>query len=257
MRTALAPLLLVFILAACAGSPGGTSPSPDPGSVEGRTFLSTKVDGKALVPGSRVRLAFENGNLSGSAGCNSFGGSYRLDGGRLLTDQMFMTEMACAEPLMAQDAWVQTLLGGAAVTLDGDTLVLARDGVVLTLQDREVADPDRPLEGTRWIVDGLVAGDAVGSVPEGVTAAVRFVDGQLELEAGCNRGGGPVDIADGIITFGPIGLTKMACDGPASMVEQHVLQVLTGRVGYEIEAGVLRLGGGNGPGLTLRADDGN
>lgn len=254
MHRSIAPLLLAVVLAGCAGGAGGTALAPDPSSVEGRTFLSTKVEGQVLVPGSRIRLAFEKGSLSGSGGCNTFGGAYRIEGGRLVTGQMFMTEMACEQPLMAQDDWVQKLLDGAAVTLDGATLVLAGDGVVLTLQDREVADPDRPLEGTRWVVDGLVAGDAVGSVPVGVTAALRFADGQLELEAGCNRGGGAVEIADGIITFGPIGLTKMACDGPGSMVEQHVLSVLTGKVGFEIEAGVLRLGGGNGPGLVLRAE---
>ncbi len=254
MHRTLLTLVLGLVLAGCSAGAGTTSPAPDPASVEGRTFLSTKVEGQVLVPGSRIRLAFENGSLSGSGGCNTFGGAYRIEGGRLVTGQTFMTEMACEQPLMAQDDWVQNLLDGAAVTLDGATLVLAGDGVVLTLQDREVADPDRPLEGTRWIVDGLVAGDAVSSVPAGVTAALRFVDGQLELEAGCNRGGGAVEIADGIITFGPIGLTKMACDGPGSMVEQHVLGVLTGKVGFEIEAGVLRLGGGNGPGLVLRAE---
>jgi heat shock protein HslJ len=253
MHRTLAPILLVVLLAGCAGTPGATSPDPNPASVEGRTFLSTKVEGQVLVPGSRIRLGFENGSVSGSGGCNTFGGAYRIDDGRLATDQMFTTEMACDQPLMAQDTWVQELLNGAAVTLDGATLVLTRDGTTLTLQDREVADPDRPLEGTRWIVDGLVAGDAVSSVPEGVEATLRFVDGELELEAGCNRGGGPVEVADGIITFGAIGLTKMACDGPASMVEQHVLAVLSGRVGFEIEAGVLRLGGANGPGLLLRA----
>jgi heat shock protein HslJ len=247
----------MVVLAGCAGGAGGTSPAPDPGSLEGRTFLSTQVEGRVLVPGTQIRLAFEHGSVGGTAGCNSFGGEYRVDGGRLFVAAMYMTEMACDEPLMAQEQWLMQLLAdGVAITLDGDTLVLAGEGIVLTLQDREVADPDRPLEGTRWIVDGLVAGDAVSSVPAGVTAALRFTDGQLELEAGCNRGGGPVEIADGIITFGTIGLTKMACDGPAMLVEQHVVQVLTGRVGYEIEADVLRLGGADGPGLVLRADDG-
>ena len=62
--------------------------------------------------------------------------------------------------------------------------------------DREVADPDRPLEGTRWVVDGIVAGDAVLSIPAGVTAA----------------------------------LTRKACAPEAMAVEQAVTAVLSGQV---------------------------
>lgn len=253
-RTALLPIAAALLIAACSAG-GPTGDATPAATLEGRTFLSTNVEGRVLVPGTQVRLAFERGSVGGSAGCNSFGGAYRIDGGRLFVAEMFQTEMACDPPLMAQETWVMRLLAsGAAITLDGDTLVLAGDGVVLTLTDRVVADPDRPLEGTRWVVDGLVLGDTVSSFPAGVTAALRFVDGRLDLEAGCNQGGGDYQVADGVITFGPIALTKMACDGPRTQVEQHVVQVLQGRVGYEIEAGTLRLGGANGPGLTLRAD---
>lgn len=253
-RTALLPLAAALVIAACsAGGPSGNA-SPA-ATLEGRTFLSTRVEGRVLVPGTQIRLSFERGNVGGTAGCNSFGGRYRVDGGRLLVAEMHQTEMACDAPLMVQEEWVMRLLAnGAAITLDGDTLVLAGDGVVLTLTDRVVADPDRPLEGTRWVVDSLVLGDAVSSVPAGVTAALRFVDGRLELEAGCNQGGGEYRVEDGVITFGPIALTKMACDDARAGVERHVTQVLDGRVGYEIEAGTLRLGGANGPGLVLRAE---
>ena len=84
------------------------------------------------------------------------GGAYVINGERLAVEQMMTTEMACEPALMEQDQWLAALLDGAIVALAGDTLTLAKDGDRLSLLDREVADPDRPLIGTRWIVDGLV-----------------------------------------------------------------------------------------------------
>jgi heat shock protein HslJ len=173
-------LVSMLGLAACAGSTASPAPTPSPAprdpasGLDGRTFLSTGATGATLVPGSQVRIAFAGGNIAANAGCNSMSGAYTIVDDRLDVGMLAMTEMACQEPLMAQDGWVAALLDGATITLDGDTLTLAQDGVALTLQDREVADPDRPLLGTRWVVDGLISGDAVASVPEGVTAALVF-----------------------------------------------------------------------------------
>jgi heat shock protein HslJ len=256
-----------LLVGACYASPG-TSPTPSPSAngsgslppgqgavpagLEGRTFLATGITGRALVPGSQVRLAFQGGQVSATAGCNSMSGAYSLANGMLIAGQLATTEMACDPPLMAQDRWLAELLGGAGVTLAGDTLTLERSGMVLTLVDREVADPDRPLEGTRWVVDGIVAGDAVSSVPAGVTAAITISEGQVSVEAGCNTGGGTVEVADGTLTFGPIALTKMACAQDAMAVEQAVVAALTGRVAYTVEAGILTLGADDA-GLVLRA----
>jgi heat shock protein HslJ len=180
-------------------------------------------------------------------------GHYRVDGDRLVAGNLATTEMGCDEPLMVQDTWLADLLDGATIALDGDTLVLAKGGVRLTMEDREIADPDRPLVGTRWVVDGLISGDAVSSVPVGVTAALTFSDDRVEVEAGCNRGGGTAEVGDTTITFGPVALTKMACAPDAMAVEQVVAAVLSGEVGYTIEAGRLTLDAGGG-GLMLRAE---
>ena len=226
--------------------------SPARQGLEGRTFLSTGVLGRLLVAGSRVRLRFGGGQVGASAGCNSMGGPYTIVGDRLVAHQLATTEMACDPALMDQDRWLASLLDGATIALAGDVLTLAKDGVGLTLLDREVADPDRPLIGTRWVVDGLVSGDAVSSVPAGVVEALTFAAGRVDVEAGCNRGGGAVIVTDSTITFGPIALTKMACPGTAMDVERAVTAVLTGEVRYAIEAGTLTLDAA-AAGLTLRA----
>jgi heat shock protein HslJ len=252
-RFFLLPFASLIVLAACSG--GGATPSPAPiapSDLEGRTFLSTDITGSTLVPYSQVRLTFQDGSVGIQAGCNSMGGAYAIEDGVLQLDAMFSTEMACKEPLMAQDQWLSAFLDGASIALAGDTLTLSKEGTTLTLQDREVADPDRPIEGTKWILDGIVANEAVSSVPAGVTSTLVFEADRVNAETGCNTGSGAATIGDTSIEFGPIGLTKMACEPDAMAVEQAVTSVLQGTVAYAIEADVLTLDAG-GTGLTYRA----
>jgi heat shock protein HslJ len=242
-------LIVAVLLGACSAA-GEASPSP--AGLDGRTFLSTNASGVDLVPDTQVRLSFANGDLSAQAGCNIMGGAYSIEGDRLKTTQMFMTEMGCEEPRQAQDEWVAAFLGDVTFTLEGDTLVLTDGTVRLTLDDKEVVTPDQPLEGTRWVLDGIVSGDTVSSVPVGVTAAIRIAGGQVDVEAGCNMGGGSVEVTPATLTFGPIMTTKMACEaGPAS-VESAVLGVLSGQVDYTIDADVLTISVGIN-GLIFRA----
>ncbi|HYO43666.1 MAG TPA: META domain-containing protein, partial [Candidatus Limnocylindrales bacterium] len=191
---------------------GGTAPTD--ADLAGRVFIVTGATGRDLVKGSTITLTFEPGRIGINAGCNTMGGGYTIEDGRLVIGPMMSTEMACEEPLMAQDTWISTFLPGAAITLDADTLTLAKDGVTLTATDKKVAMPDRPLEGTTWTVEGLVTNQAVSSMPAGVTATLLFADGKVAVETGCNKGNGSAAIAETAITFGPIATTKMACAGP-------------------------------------------
>ncbi len=257
MRAVTIPALALaaaLVLAACGSGAASSSPPADgmPADIDGRTFVSTAIMGHDLVPGSQVTIRFEGGSIGVSAGCNSMSGAYSIVDGTLRTGSMATTEMGCEEPLMAQDAWLAAFLPGAAIKLDGDALTLSNGDVTLTLTDKEVATPDLPLEGTRWVVDGLVTGDAVSSVPAGVTASLVFSDGKVAVETGCNSGGGEAAITDTTIAFGPIALTEMACAEPQMQVEVLVTQVLAGEADYEIDADALRLTNGR-VGLTLRA----
>jgi heat shock protein HslJ len=165
---------------------------------------------------------------------------------------MSMTEMGCDEPRMQQDQWLGGVLREVAFTLDGDTLTLTDGTIRLTLVDKEVATPDQPLEGTTWVLDGIVAGDTVSSVPVGATASIRIAGGQLEVRPGCNSGGGTVEVTPDTLTFGPIGLTKMACEPGPMSVESAVVAVLAGTVDYSIDADALTVRAGNA-GLVFRA----
>jgi heat shock protein HslJ len=213
------------------------------------------------VAGTTVRLDFADGSLGASAGCNSMGGAYQLDGDVLrIPDGLAMTEMGCEPDLMAQDEWLAGLITGEpTLALDGDTLVLTAGSTVLTLLDREVADPDRAVVGTTWVLDGIIDGDAVSSVPGGVRATLRIEeqpDGSLvaAVEDGCNSGSGPVEVAETTMSFGNRMTTLIGCEGDQAAVADAVLAVLQGEVEYQVEAASLTLDAGD-QGLTYRAKD--
>jgi heat shock protein HslJ len=168
-----------------------------------------------------------------------------------------MTQMACDQPLMDQDSAVQAFLSaGTTVSVDGDTLTLtgtfAGADASITLLDREVADPDRPLADTAWTVTGVISSDAISSGWGSAVATLTIVDGQAQVNAGCNTGFATVtvDEAAGTITFGPLALTRKMCDEDAMRLEQEVSRVLTGTATYSIEAGSLTLMNGT-DGLQL------
>lgn len=240
------------LIAACQGAA--------PASLPGRTFLSVGVTEngapKALVGGTRVRLEFKDGSFNANAGCNSMGGEYRLDGGLLIVDNVFTTEMACEPPLMAQDEWLIEVLGSKpTVTLVGDQLAINGEGVLIHLMDRRVVEPDRAITGPTWVVDSIFSGDAVSSVPQGAVATLVFhADGTLDVDTGCNTGQGRWKAVGGGIEVVGLGLTKRFCMGANGELERAVIATLgAGTVAAAIEADQLILRAGvNGLGLRAR-----
>lgn len=244
------PLLgmsLIALLAAAACSSGSTpsappsTPTVTAGDLDGRTFVSTGSMGHDLVPDSQVTLTFEDGQIGGNAGCNLMTGGYEIADSALTVSQIAMTQMACDAPLMAQDTWIASFLDGSQVTLDGASLTLTKDGVSLALAEKIVADA--PLEGTHWILDGIVDGATVSNVPEGVTAGVTFSDGKVVVETGCNNGNGRATIVGDKITFEPLATTRMACPEPQSQTEQKVTNALQGELTWSIKGDRLELRG--------------
>lgn len=259
LRSGALLLAAALLAAACSSgaSPSGSgSDSPGPATPAGpRTFLSVAATGVELVPGTRVRITLDGDRLGADAGCNSMSGRFVLVGGLLaFPDGLATTEMGCDAPRHAQDAWLASFLEGAALALAGDTLVLEQGGVRLTLSDREVVEPDRPLEGTRWVLDTILVGDTASSVPAGVEAWLRMEGGTMTLHTGCNQGGGRYRDAGGMLVLDELVLTEMACPGNAGAVEAAVTAVVGAfpEVGWSIDADRLTLTAG-GRGLGFRA----
>jgi heat shock protein HslJ len=250
-RTALALFALSALALAACGSdsdtpaaedslPGvGSAPTAD--DLVDRSFESTAVTGHELVAGSTVELVFMADSVAARAGCNSMNGGYEIVDGTLEVGEMASTMMACDDALMDQDSWLSGFLAsGPAIALDGDTLTLTGDDATMTLSAVQAAE----LEGTTWTITGTMATEAVSSLPAGAEASITITDGQAAIRTGCNSGSASVEVTDTTITFGPIALTKMACEPDLTALEASVLAVLDGEVTYEI----------SGDNLSLRND---
>jgi heat shock protein HslJ len=255
-----------LLLAGCGGvdmAPGGRGGGDVAGALAGRTFLSeTITEGGApvdLVEGTRIRLEFTDGRLVAHAGCNTLFTDLSTDGGVLDTTGVAGTELGCDRALHDQDEWLARFLESRpAWALDGDRLTLTGDTVEIVLLDREVADPDRPLTQTRWVVDTVVLGDAAASVPGDAEDAAWLVidNGSFTASTGCRDISGRVEVRDGRLRFSETVLTGPACPPDLSLVDRVMIEVLSGEVEFTIDADRLRLDLDGDFGLGLSADPG-
>jgi heat shock protein HslJ len=87
------------------------------------------------VADSHASMTFNSdGTVSGSSGCNGFGGEYKTDGDQITFSGLATTLMACEDPLMTQEGSMFKVLNGkAAYKIDGDTLTLTNAGMTLVL----------------------------------------------------------------------------------------------------------------------------
>lgn len=76
---------------------------------------------------SSITLSFKDGQASGSAGCNSFHGTYSTEGSKLQFGPLATTRRACEEPLMTQEREFLAALASAVTwTIEGNVLDMHR-----------------------------------------------------------------------------------------------------------------------------------
>lgn len=106
-----AVLLAILVLAGCGGSSSGFE------NVKWKLESYGDADSpRQVISGSNITAVFESktGQVGGSAGCNSYFGSYRLKNG-LEIGMLGNTEMYCMEPegIMDQETEYLRILGMA------------------------------------------------------------------------------------------------------------------------------------------------
>ncbi|TCM41915.1 META domain-containing protein [Kribbella sp. VKM Ac-2568] len=243
---------LLLTLAGC-----GDESSAGGGSLKGRSYLSTAVtaDGKPkeLVAKTRIRMQFtDDGRLIADAGCNSMGGKVSTDGGKLSVQDLAITDRGCDAPRHTQDGWLAKLLQDEpAWKLEADQLSVTKGGTELVLQDRETAEPDKPLDGTRWSLETVIAGETASHSAGSERAHLTISGERITGSTGCNDLQGIVARTGNKLTFGELSVTLKACTGEAATLEKAVLAALKGEVTYSIEANRLKLRTPDGNGIDL------
>ena len=76
---------------------------------------------------SSITLSFKDGQVSGSAGCNTFHGTYATEGNQVQLGPLATTRRACDEPLMTQEREFLAALASAVTwSIDGNVLDMHR-----------------------------------------------------------------------------------------------------------------------------------
>ena len=108
MKIAIVMYIVIMLLSACGGA------GAEEASLEGTEWVLKYYNKNAPISGNEPTIRFENGEVSGTASCNNYGGSYELSGEEISFGPMFMTEMWCAEEgVMDQEMTYLELLGAA------------------------------------------------------------------------------------------------------------------------------------------------
>ncbi|HEX5994512.1 MAG TPA: META domain-containing protein [Jiangellales bacterium] len=252
---------LILVVAGACGD--GQASTGGAGELTGRTFLSESVlaggQDRPLVEGTRISLDFTtDGQVSANAGCNQLFGSVTITDERLEVGPMGGTEMGCDPQRHAQDEWlVDFLQSSPSWLLDGDRLTLTAGDTEIVLLDREVADPDRPLEGTRWLVDTVISGDAASSLVAGTEGSAWIVieGGRFTAGSGCRYFEGNVEVEEDTLRFGEVVQTDPMCAEEYREVDQVMQAILGAEAEYSIDAGRLTVTQTGGElGLGLRED---
>ena len=140
-RSRLVTILLAITMGAAL--PAATAAQDEALSPEGTDWrLSSYLAGGEVtaVPfGISASLLLEGGQASGSGGCNTFSGTYQLDGSSLTFSEEFATTLKlCAEDVQAvEDAYLSALPAVAGWSVAGDVLQLS-DSFGATLLTFEV-----------------------------------------------------------------------------------------------------------------------
>ncbi len=202
-----------------------------------------------VLPDTTITAQFADGQVSGNSGCNSYSGSYELDGSNITFGPIAGTLMACAPEIMKQEAAYLANLGKAAqfnLDKEGQLALSDADGNLLLLYTE--AEPPS-LTGTTWTATGYNNGKGgVISLAGGTKiTAVFHEDGSLTGTAGCNSynttytiDGNNIAIAETIAT------TNMACAEDVMQQEQAYLAALPQAATYTIRGDKLELRDANG-----------
>lgn len=217
-------------------------------------LIDGEVDGAPFTPIGNYPITLEiaGDEVRGSAGCNSFGGGFTVDGDSVTMGDVSITEMACAdqEPMEAEQTFIQAFWQIDAIERTGsgaeERLVLS--GANNTLNYAKAAPtPTTELIGTLWILDTIIDGDSASSTIADVEEPTLKLaaDGSFVAITGCREIIGSYTL-DGQRFTPAFEMDDYACDDELDQMERPILAVLEQTSTATVD----------GQRLTLTADDG-
>jgi heat shock protein HslJ len=225
-------------------------PTPAAASLEGTlwkldSYLNDQGELVGVLEDTEITVQFRDGQVTGSAGCNSYFGPYESSGDSLTVGLIGATQMYCApEALMAQEGEYLAVLETAAAyqISDGKLHIANVDGeTVLTFSALEPAS----LTGTTWWLNSYNDGQGgfVSVLLGSEITAVFGDEGKATGSAGCNTYTASYAIEGDAVTFGPAATTRKMCAQPDGIMEQEsaYLAALESAATYQIRGDELVL----------------
>lgn len=173
--------------------------------------------------GTTIDAGFNEGRISGSAGCNRYFAPYHsgADNHLKLTSATRSTQMACPPAVSDQEKRYLTLLSSVTSWQRQNESLLLFDKEQHNILQFVAAEPTT-LERTQWQAGGINNGR--GGVVTGHNtrlATAMFIDGEISGNAGCNRFSASYEINGKKITIGPAMTTRKHCAEPDGVMEQE------------------------------------
>ena len=176
--------------------------------------------GQPLLPNTMITIEFAaDGQVHGSAGCNSYFGSYSIDGSSLITSPIGSTEMWCEGRMDQESAFLQMLQTATDLTVIENALTIHTPDGDMQFTPAENAT----LEGTGWVLSGIAQGDAIVNTWVDANINIQFNDSQVSGNAGCNSYGGSYQIDGSNLILSELISTMMACEEEISQREAEFL----------------------------------
>jgi heat shock protein HslJ len=136
MKSLITLYLVIIALSACSMIGG---PLSDP--LEGTEWKLLTYSGTQPIEASTITAIFEDGEVRGKSGCNSYFGSYQIKGDNISISQVGATLMACLDPegIMDQEAAYLSMLVEAESYefVNEQLIILTSDGASLTFTPQE------------------------------------------------------------------------------------------------------------------------
>jgi len=105
-------------------------------TLDGTSWTVTEMGGTPLVEGSAITVQFNDGQIGGSAGCNSYGGTYEITEEGVQVSDLASTLMACTdEGIMEQEQrFLDAVQNIDSFNVSGDQLsITSADGTEIVL----------------------------------------------------------------------------------------------------------------------------
>ena len=208
------------------------------------SFNNGKQAVVSVNPAAPMTAVFSaDGKVSGSSGCNTYSGSYQVDGNKIKIGPLATTRKMCEPAVMEQETqYLKALQSSATWSIFNGVLGMrtAQDAMSVNFLPGAAASG---LPGTNWKATGINNGrGGVESLPAGVDVTAQFgTDGRVSGSSGCNTYSGPFTTDGANIKIGPVMSTMKACEGPAMQTEQLYLKALGNTTKWSIDGGNLFL----------------